>query len=62
MNSLDVAFDHIMNWQMHIENTTTKAKRAPKAIELTGKHFNKSELLNLITSKQFSVLYYCSEI
>ena len=51
MNVLDVAFDCKLNWQIHKENTITKAKKALNANKLIYKYFDKNELLNLITSK-----------
>ena len=62
MNVLGVAFDCKMNWQTQIEHSITKAKKALNAIKLIRKHFKSNELLNLITSNYYSILYYNSEI
>ena len=62
MNVLGITFDSKLNWQTHIENATTKVKKALHAINLIQKYFNKEELLNLITSNYYSILYYNSEI
>ena len=62
MKVLGVSFDSKLNWQFQIENSITKAKRALNAIKLIRKHFNKQELLKLITSNYYSILYYNSEI
>ena len=40
----------------------TKAKKALNTIKLIWKHFNKQELLKLITSNYYSILYYNSKI
>ena len=62
MNVLGVSFDCKLNWQIQIEGTISKAKKALNAIKLIRKHFNKQELLKLITSNYYSILYYNSEI
>ena len=62
MNVLGVIFDSKLNWQPHVSNAISKSKRALHAIYLIRKHFNKAELLQLITSNYYSILYYNSEI
>ena len=62
MNVLGVAFDSKLNWQKHIQNAITKAKKNLHAIKLIRKHFTKKEILQLITSNYYSILYYNSEI
>ena len=62
MNVLGVTFDSKLNWQTHIENATSWAKKALHTINLIRKHLSKEELLNLITSNYYSILYYNSEI
>ena len=62
MNVLGVTFDNKLNWQSHIENAITKSKKALNAIKLIRKHLNKDELLKLITSNYYSILYYNSEV
>ena len=62
MNVLGVAFDSKINWQIHIQKAITKSKKNLHAIKLIRKHFNKKEILQLITSNYYSVLYYNSEI
>ena len=61
-NVIGVMFDSKLNWQTHIENATTRAKKALHVINLIRKHFCKDELLNLITSNYYFILYYNSEI
>ena len=62
MNVLGVAFDCKLNWQIQVQKTITKLKSSLHAIQLISKHFTKKEILQLITSNYFSVLYYNSEI
>jgi hypothetical protein len=62
MNVLGVSFDSKLNWQIQIQNSITKAKRALNAIKLIRKFFTKNELLTLITANYYSILYYNSEI
>ena len=49
INVLGEAFHSKLNWPIHSENTLTKAQ-VIHAVKLIHKHFNKPELLNLITS------------
>ena len=62
MNVLGVTFDSKLNWQTHIANTLSKSKQALYAINLIRKFLTKSELLQVITSNYYSILYYNSEI
>ena len=62
MNVLGVQFDAQLNWTEHINRITSKAIRSLHAIRLIRRFFNKSELLQLITSNFYSILYYNSEI
>ena len=62
MNVLGVSFDSKLNWHIQIENTITRAKRAPNTIKLILTHFNKHKVLNLIASNYYCILYYNSEI
>ena len=62
MNVLGVAFDCKLNWQIQVQKTITKAKSSLHAIQLISKHFNKKELLQIITANYYSILYYNSEI
>ena len=62
MNVLGVLFDSTLSWSSHISQTITKSKRALHAIKLIRKYFNKKEILNLLTSNFYSILYYNSEI
>ena len=62
MNVLGVSFDSKLNWQTQIQQTISKSKKAIQALWLIRKYFNKQEMLQLITSSFYSILYYNSEI
>ena len=62
MNVLGVSFDSKLNWQSQIEQTIKKSRKALHAIMLIKKFFTKTELIQLVTSNYFSILYYNSEI
>ena len=62
MNVLGVTFDSKLNWQSHITKAITKSKKSLNTIYLIRKHFNTKELLQIVTSNYFSILYYNSEI
>ena len=56
MNVLGVCFDSKLTWSTHIANTINKA------IKLIKKYFTNNEILQLLTSNFYSILYYNSEI
>ena len=62
LNVLGVSFDSKLNWQNHVSSVIAKAKKSLSAIYLIRKYFNKNELLTIITSNYYSILYYNSEI
>ena len=62
MNVLGVVFDSRLQWSQQVANSITKANRALCAIKLIRRYFTTKELLGLITSNFYSVLYYNSEI
>ena len=62
MNILGVQFDSKLTWTEQINKTINKYKKALHAIRIIRKYFNKQELLNLLTSNYFSILYYNSKI
>ena len=62
INVLGVTFDSRMNWSRHVSKAITKANKALLAIKLIRKFFNVNELLLLITSNYYSILYYNSEV
>ena len=62
INVLGVLFDSKMQWSKHIHSAVTKSNRALNAIKLIRKYFNSKELVQLIISYFYSVLFYNSEI
>jgi hypothetical protein len=62
MNVLGVIFDMTLSWSKHVQTAVTKANRALNALKLIRKYFNTKELLQLITSNFYSVLFYNSEV
>ena len=62
MNVLGVLFDSKMQWGPHIKKTLQKAEKALNAIKIIKKYFDVSELLQIVTSNFFSVLYYNAEV
>ena len=62
INVLGVTFDSRLTWSKHVSNQINKANKALHAIKLIRKYFTTPELLTLITSNYFSILYYNSEI
>ena len=57
-----VYFDSKLNWQKHIEMAISKSCKALQVIKLIKKHFSKKELMTLVTSKYYSILFYNSSI
>ena len=62
MNVLGVLFDSKLRWSNHISKAIMKANRALNAIKLIRRFFNKNELLRMLTSNYYSILYYNSEV
>ena len=62
INVLGVIFDQKLQWQEQIASCALKSNRALSAIRLIRKFFTTKELLQLVTSNFFSILYYNSEI
>ena len=58
MNVLGVSFDSKMQWSNQVSNSIKKAKSALHAINLIKKYFSSKELLTLITSNFYSILFY----
>jgi hypothetical protein len=59
---LGVLFDSKLSWSNHVSKQINKANKALHAIKLIRKYFNNKELLTLLTSNFYSVLYYNSEV
>ena len=62
LNVLGVVFDQKLQWSEQISNCIAKSNKALTAIRLIKKFFNTGELLQLVTSNFYSILYYNSEI
>jgi hypothetical protein len=62
MNVLGVIFDSKLQWSPQVATSIKKSRSALHAINLIKKYFKPSELLMLITSNFYSVLFYNSEI
>ena len=62
MNVLGVCFDSKLTWAKHISNAINKANMALHAIKLIKKHFSGNEIIQLLTSNFYSILFYNSEI
>ena len=62
MNVLGVEFDSKLNWSKHISKVINKANKALHAIKMIKRFFNRDEILLLLTSNFYSILYYNSEI
>ena len=62
INVLGVIFDQKLQWTDRVAYCISKSSKALCAIRLISKFFNTTELLQLITSNFYSILYYNSEI
>ena len=62
LNVLGVIFDSKLNWAKHAANQINKANRALHAIKMIRKYFSSDEILQLLTSNFYSILYYNSEV
>ena len=62
MNVLGMAFDSKLNWQKQVQIAITKSLKSVHAIKLIQKHFNKKEILQILISNYYSVLFHNSEI
>ena len=50
MNVLGVVFNSKLNWQIHISNAISKAKKSFYALRLVKKYFNETQMRTLIDS------------
>ena len=62
MNVLGVQFDSKLQWSDHVQNVKKKLKKVLQSIYLIKKYFKKEDLLSIITSNYYSVLYYNADI
>ena len=62
INVLGVIFDSKLQWSNQVANCIQKANRALSAIKLIRWFFKTGELLQLLTSNFYSVIFYNSEV
>ena len=62
INILGLIFDSKLQWSDHIARTIKRSTKALNAIKLIKKFFTQNELITLVTSNFYSILYYNSEI
>ena len=62
INVLGVLFDQKLQWSEHISLCTSKSSKALTAVRMIKKYFTTKELLQIVTSNVYSILYYNSEI
>ena len=62
MNVLGVIFDSKLTWSKHIANQVSKSSRALHTIKLIRKYFNKQEILAILTSNFYLILFYNLEV
>ena len=62
MNVLGLTFDSKLQWHIQVQNSINKRKSALNALHLIRKYFTKTQLLQLITSNYYPILYYNAEI
>ena len=62
INVLGVIFDQKLQWADRISHCISKSSKALSAIKIIKRYFNTTELLQLVTSNFYSILYYNSEI
>ena len=62
INILGVIFDQKLQWSDHIALCISKSSKALNAIRLIRRFFTTKELLQIVTSNVYSILYYNAEI
>ena len=62
MNVLGVIFDSKLSWAKHVATQANKANSALHAIKLIRKYFTQDEIIKLLTSNFYSILFYNSEV
>ena len=62
INVLGVIFDSKLKWGPQVATACSKASRALNAISLIRRYFSQEELLRLVTSNFYSILFYNSEV
>ena len=59
---LGIIFDWKLQWHHQVKNTNNKSKLALNAIYLIQKYFTKKQLLSIISSNYYSILYCNAEV
>jgi hypothetical protein len=62
MNVLGVIFDSKLQWNAQVSSCLKKANKSLCALKLIRRYFNTKELMQILTSNVYSVLYYNSEV
>ncbi len=62
VNVLVVLFNSKLQWSADVNKAVFKTDRALNAIMIIRKHFIKEDLIQLLTSNYFSILWYNSEV
>ena len=62
INVLGVIFDQKLQWSDHVAHCMLKSNKALNALKLIKRFFTTKELLQLVTSNFYSILYYNSVI
>ena len=62
MNVLGVIFDTKLQWAPQVNQSLKKSASALNAIRLIKRFFNTTELVHLVTSNFYSILFYNSEV
>jgi len=62
MKALGLTLDAHLNWEDHILKQSKQCDKITMGFNLLKKHFNRDELLTLVTSLFYSKLYYASEV
>ena len=59
---LGLIFDSKLTWGPQVASAISKSTRALNALRLISRFFNRKELIQLVTSNVYSVLFYNSEV
>ena len=62
INVLGVLFDSKLNWNSHVAQAISKAKKSLFALRLLKRHFNNDQMRILLDSNFYSVMYYNSVV
>ena len=62
INVVGLVFDSKLSWGPQVTNAISKSSKALNAIRLISRYFNKKELIQLITSNYYSILFFNSEV